>query len=338
MRIGIIGINHKSADLQLREKLAKACERLFNPTHSLHSFFSLILLSTCNRTEIYFYAEDPAEAHTYLLNVLRSEIEEEFEHRIYSYFGSDCFFHLARVTAGVDSALIGETEIQGQVKRAYETAHRYSTLAPELHFLFQKCLKIGKNIRNKTVFSQNLPSLDEAILNVGWRFFNNLLERKILFVGLSEINYKIFSRFKQIGCRHLALCNRTQYKAQVVAERDGAAVLPWEELAQWITFDLAIFGTKSPNFLVGREHLTSERCCQLVIDLSVPRNVDPKVGRHATLLNIDQLNRAIDRKRKLKAADIGRIETQIIAGAVDKQLEIFKLKELQRSYALSTAI
>jgi glutamyl-tRNA reductase len=333
MHIGIIGINHKSADLRLREKLAKAAEHLFGPDHAAHSHFSYVLLSTCNRTEIYFHSDDPSETHTYLLNAMRERIEEEFEHRIYSYFGIDCFFHLARVTAGIDSALIGETEIQGQVKRAYEMAHAYRLLASELHFLFQKCLKIGKNVRANNPTTHVLPTIEEAILNVGSRIFGNLCKKKILFVGLSEINHKIFLRFKRIGCQNIFLCNRSSGKALEIAKKEDVSLLSWEELDRWISFDLAIFGTKCPNFLVDPQDLKKDNSCKLVIDLSVPRNVDPKIGRHPhiTLLNVDQLNRAIDRKRKLKALEMARIETGLIASAVEKQIGIFKLKELQQS-------
>jgi glutamyl-tRNA reductase len=337
MQIGIIGINHKSADLRLREKLAKEAERLFGPTHSAHSHFSYVLLSTCNRTEIYFHSENLTETHTYLLNTMRERIDEEFEHRIYSYFGIDCFLHLAKVTAGIDSALIGETEIQGQVKRAYEMAHAYRPLSAELHFLFQKCLKIGKNVRSEAQFL-DFPSLEEVILNVGQKLLGHLRARKILFVGLSEINYKIFTRFKKLGCAELFLCNRSFDKACKLAEKEEARLLSWEKLNTWSNFDLAIFGTKCPHFLVKREQLQFNSSCKLIFDLSVPRNVDPKIGRHLTLLNIDQLNRAVDRKRREKALRIARLETQVIAQAVERQNALFRLKEIRSQTLLSSAV
>lgn len=338
MHIGILGINHKSADLRLREKLAKACQRRFGSENSLHTRYAYVLLSTCNRTEIYFSSDDLAQTHTNLLAILRMEVEEEFEHRVYSYFGSDCFFHLACVTAGVDSALIGETEIQGQVKRAYEGAAHVRPLSRELHFLFQKCLKIGKNVRSEEVMARGLPTLEEAILQAGENLLGDLSKRKILFVGLSEINHKIFMRFKQKGFRNITFCNRSHDKAEKVAAREAVNLLAWEEFDKWTTFDLAIFGTKCPDFLVSEIPEITEQ--KLIIDLSVPRNVDPVLGRkkEITLLNVDQLNRVIDRKRRLKAAEIGRLETHVIAGAVERQVTLFKLKELQRAHALSTAL
>ncbi len=340
MRIGIIGINHKSADLPLREKLAKEAERLFSPSHSVHSNFSFILLSTCNRTEIYFHADNLAGTHTYLLNMIRERIEEEFEHRVYSYFGSDCFYHLARVTAGFDSALIGETEIQGQVKRAYETALTYQVLAPELHFLFQKCLKIGKNRRTEWELGKWLPSIEDAVFEMGSRILGPLREKKIIFIGLSEINQKMLWHFKEKSCGSFFICNRTFEKAQAFAKQEKAAILPWEARHAWVDFDLAIFGTKSPEFLAKREEIPHKIACKLVIDLSVPRNVDPRIGRHAsvTLLNVDQISRAIDRRKKQRAAEMTKYEMHLIGQAVERQIAIFNLKELQRATNFSKVI
>lgn len=334
MQIGIIGINHKSADLSLREKLAKACQRRFNPNTFMHVHFSSVLLSTCNRTEIYFSSLDLAHTHSELLAILRHEVAEEFEHRVYSYFGSDCFFHLACVTAGVDSALVGETEIQGQVKRAYETAAEYRALSKELHFLFQKCLKIGKNVRCQEGLKRDLPTLEETVLQAGENLLGDLSNRSILFVGLSEINHKIFMRFKHKGFWNITFCNRSYAKVAKIASKENIQLLVWEELEKWPMFDLTIFGTKSSEFLISKPPKSPST--KLIIDLSVPRNVDPKLGCQSkvTLLNVDQLNRMIDRKRRIRALEIARLETQVISGAVERQMSIFKLKELSRSRML----
>lgn len=325
MRVGVIGINHKSADLRLREKLAKACQRRFGNQNSLHLPFTFILLSTCNRTEIYFNSLDLAHTHTEILTILRHEIEEEFEHRVYSYFGSECFYHLACVTSGVDSALIGETEIQGQVKRAYEGAARFHCLTPELHFLFQKCLKIGKSVRSEKALSKGLPTIEEAVLHAAQNLLSDLEQRKILFVGFSEINQKIFFRFKQKGIENITFCNRSHKKAL-----EKIKLLSWDQFDQWGDFDLAIFGTKCPDFIISKPPPACR--WKLVIDLSVPRNVDPQIGRQKeiTLLNVDQLNRLVDRKRRIKAAELAYLKSDIIADAVERQVAIFKLKEWQR--------
>ncbi|MCH9609674.1 MAG: Glutamyl-tRNA reductase [Chlamydiales bacterium] len=319
MRIGVIGINHKLASLTLREKIAKVCSRRFNPC-SLHSKIAYIPLSTCNRTEIYFHADNLSEAHSYLLYVLREGIDEEFEQRVYSYFGIDCFQHLARVTAGLDSAMIGETEIQGQVKQAYLEAKE--KLPSELHFLFQKSLKIGKQVRSQFTIRRGLSSLEETIYATGSEYLGGLEDKKILFVGVSNINQKIYSWLQRKKIGKITYCNRTAEKISHPRKLD------WENLERWHTYDLVIFGTKCPHFLIeNAPRLSGSR---LLIDLSVPRNVNPKMARHPQLklMNIDQLIRVMERNRNLKLSELEWIESQIIDKESKKQFGIFTLKKL----------
>jgi len=196
MRVGIIGINHKLANLELRELLAKTCQRRFNPENSTHGSHSLVLLSTCNRTEVYFSSEDLASTHCYLLNILRQNVGDDFDQKLYSYFGQDCLLHLCRVTAGLDSAIIAETEIQGQVKIAYELAKGCHSLPFEMHYLFQKALAIAKKARSFLPLKPGLPDIEHAILQTGQHFFKEMPIINILFVGASEINEKIIAYFK----------------------------------------------------------------------------------------------------------------------------------------------
>src|SRR5262249_9126270 len=138
MRVGVVGINHRLADLKLREMLAKACQRRFGPAYYTPGEHTFVLLSTCNRTEVYFSSEELASTHTNLLKILRNDVNQEFDQKLYSFFGYDCFLHLSRVASGLDSASVLETEIQGQVKAAYENATDCISLPGDVHFLFQK--------------------------------------------------------------------------------------------------------------------------------------------------------------------------------------------------------
>lgn len=331
MQIGVIGTNHKSSDLEFRERFAKACARRFATNFSDHPDISYVLLSTCNRTEIYFHSNDLPASHSYILRVLRNDIPEEFEHRLYSYFGGDAFLHLARVTAGMDSAIILESEIQGQVKVAYEKTSHFRQLSRELHFLFQKCLKIGKNVRSTKPLPKGMPDLAETVFHTAENLFGDLQRKKTLFVGVSEINLKIYSFFK--GLKEITFCNRTLEKAEAIAKAENLSLLPWERLKEWQEYDIVIFGTKAPNFLIRKEAANPIPLRKkLVIDLSVPRNVDPRIGsiEGFHLLDVDKLNLAIDSKKKIKAIEIERIETQIIARAVEKQVLFFRLKEEMR--------
>lgn len=336
MRIGVLGINHKLADLQLRELLAKACERRFAAGNSLHALHTFILLSTCNRTEIYFSSEDLAESHSYLLTILRQEVEQDFDQKLYSFFGVDCFLHLCRVTAGLDSAIVAETEIQRQVKAAYENAALYLTLPSELHYLFQKSLKIAKQVRTQLPLKPGLPDIEHAILNTGYPLFDNS-DIKILFVGASDINIKILRFLKSKHYQNITLCNRTRERAENLASHHALRLLDWRNLSSWPTYDWIIFGTKSPETLIHpHDLLTTVVKPKLLIDLSVPRNVDPLLNHYPniTLLNIDQINRSLQTRHHTFTQTLLQAE-QIIAHAAKTHLHLFYQKSRQRK-ALST--
>lgn len=160
MQVGIIGINHKSSPFEVREKLARIFRNQFASDYS-HNF---ILLSTCNRTELYFSSHQLAETHVNLLERLKYQIGEESIHVLYSYFGKDCFCHLVRVISGLDSAIFGESDIQRQVKVAYETRRKRQLLSHDLHFLFQKGLKIAKEIRTSFIRAKKRGSITSYYL------------------------------------------------------------------------------------------------------------------------------------------------------------------------------
>lgn len=326
MDVGVIGINHKSAELALLEDFSKVCQRHFGQKGA-HNF-PFILLSTCNRCEIYFSSEELCETHSYLLNVLREDISYPFEHNLYSYFGKDCFFHLACVTSGMDSAIIGESEIQGQVKRAYEMASlaKFNTLSYELHFLFQKSLKIGKEVRTRLSLTPALTTIEEAVLGASTHLLDNHTHLKILLVGLSEINQKVLKKFKKKGFNDITICNRTLEKAISM----GLPFLHWEDLFhKWYDFDLVIFGTKSPEYLLTLESLPTKATRNVIIDLSMPRNVDPKLSKQSgiTLLNLENLAKSINRKRKIQREMMARAEKKFIAHEIEKQMFLFEGKE-----------
>lgn len=330
MQVGVIGINHKLADLNLRETLAKICARRFGAGCAIHRDHAWVLLSTCNRTEIYFSSDDLASSHTYILNILRNDAQKEFEQMLYSFFHFDCFLHLARVTSGLDSAIVGETEIQGQVKTAYERSCSYGALPAPLHYLFQKSLKIGKQTRAKLPTGRGIPNLEHAILSTGRNLFSELGDKKILFVGASDINLKILHFLKSKELQQITLCNRTKATAEELAAKYQLKTLPWGDLHQWHDFDWVIFGTKSSEYLLTQESLPEECVSKkLVIDLCVPRNVDPQLGHnpHITLVDIDQINRMLKSRKKRMSHFVTNAET-LVNASTNKQFTLFLEKRL----------
>lgn len=323
MQIGIVGINHKLADLHLRDMFAKACARRFKPAYSTHGSQSFVLLSTCNRTEIYFSSEDLAETHSYLLNILRQELQEEFDHKLYSYFGYECFYHLSRVTAGLDSACVAETEIQGQVKSAYEETHGVAKLPAELHYLFQKSLNIGKHIRTEMNLERGLPELDDAVIDTGNNTFCNQEDIKILFVGASSINEKILAAKK---LKNVSLMTRSAARGEELEEKYQIKSIPWNP-QEWHHYDWVIFGTKSSEYLIkpNEEHKTSSP--KLIMDLSVPRNVDPALGKeeNITLLNIDQLNQYLSSRQKRLQDSLMKAD-ELVISLSQRQISLYQQK------------
>ena len=277
MRTGILGINHRLADLDLREVVAKSVQ-ILNHTSIPH-----ILLSTCNRTEIYFEGDE----HSNILSLL--DLPEESLQRFYSFFDHDCFRHLCRVTAGLDSAVVGETEIQGQVKRAYEEAN-------VMHELFQRALFVGKKVRSQLDLRPGLADTESIVADQVSQSFPK--DCRLLFVGDSEINAKIRERFVNRGYTQIETCNRTP--------KEG--MRPWSHLEKWDSYDVAIFGTKAPGFVVKKRKLDRVK---LVIDLSVPRNVDPSIN--VKRLYIDDVHKLCQERRHLKHHVVDRAEAMIEA-------------------------
>jgi len=338
MRVGVIGINHKSAELSLREILAEASYKSLLCGEKGDKCKSFVLLNTCNRTEVYFSSEDLTWTHSHLLQILRSNIQASFEHRLYSYFGYDCFSHLAMVTAGLDSAILAETEIQGQVKGAYEKVSQASSLPSALHFMFQKCLKIGKNVRSLFQLNRGMPTLSHAIIQVGSPLFPQLNSAKILFVGASQINIDIMKHFVAKGFENLFLCNRSLERAQNCVEGESIDIVPWEDLKRWNEYDIVILGTKARTHLITREELLKRELSRtLLIDLSVPRNVEPYLGHHphVTLYNIDQIHSILEKTRSLKSKELLETEKYVLK-SVEKQMAIFSHKDKNRQKSTIT--
>lgn len=328
MRVGVLGINHKLAHLNLRELLAQACQRCFVTSGATHGQHTFVLLSTCNRTEVYFTSDELAETHSYLLNILRSEITDEFDQKVYSYFGQDCFLHLCRVTAGLDSAIVAETEIQGQVKAAYENAAKCIKLPGELHYLFQKSLKVGKQVRSEIVLGRGMPDLEHAVFQTGANFFSSLRDPRILFVGASDINCKIVSFLKSKSLNDITMCNRSASRTVAVAEPYELKILPWDHLHQWPQYNWIIFGTKAPHHLIGHTDLNESRLGhKLIMDLSVPRNVEPRIGKEkgVTLLNIDQINRILQGRRQRMTLSLVKAE-RLVQESACQYIQLFHQK------------
>ena len=315
MRIGLVGINYKSSPIGLRETLVRAFKKIFIQKPG-------VLLLTCHRLEFYFSTHCLLETQMDILSLLRAEMQESFEHALYSYFSQDCFRHLGRVVSGVDSAVFGETEIQRQVKLAYETARAIKPLPYDIHYLFQKGLKIGKEIRSAFLVDQKEVSLPWLIQEILEKELGDLEKVKILFVGCSAINRRIISFFQSRNLGLLTLCTRVKkgpFPKKVI-------VKDWSALKEWNAYDVVICGTYHEGYVIEQtDQILKET---LLFDLGVPRNVDVALEKtpFLKLYNVDQIGEFAQRRGR-KALTF--CERQI-EQAIERQMRLFEERKQAR--------
>ena len=279
LEVGVIGISFKTAGLPLREAFARAAE-VFADERAYFFPNPVICLSTCERVEFYFSAPDLAEALVHLLAWLKRAIAEPFEHQPYTYFGLDAFVHLCRVTSGLDSAVVGESDIQRQVKVAYARAGE--RLPSCLHYVFQKALRVSKGVRSQTACTANLYSAVWKIIEEHASEYS-----QVLLVGYSEWNRGLLSFLQHKGVQNISLITQSPDQIHLPIPVYGR-----EELARWTDYDLIFCATTATDYLIygssPRKHL--------IFDLGVPRNVDPAVGLQegVFLYNIEQIDQQLE--------------------------------------------
>ncbi len=304
MHVGVLGINFKTAELALHETIARRAASLEFP-------HPVVLLSTCNRTEIYFSAENLVMAAEKIASLLQVQTG------LYSYFEKDCFVHLCRVAAGLDSAIFMETEIVRQVKTAYAYASHRFVLSKNLHYLFQKAFKMAKSIRSQFLQRNGGPSLFDTLWQVAEIEFPDIQQKKILLVGYSETHRRLATFLRNKGFKNFTFCTRQPEK---VLEEN---VCGRERLKDWSEYDVISCASQADDFLIrgkGKKR-------HLIFDLSVPRNVDPFVASANTkIFNIDQINNLVQ-QRKDSLGDFLEQSERMIEESVARLLDQYRMKE-----------
>lgn len=304
--IGIIGVSHKSAPVEIREKLAFGKEDASVLAHKILQskyFNEVLILSTCNRTEIYFYAEGICTNGAFQV-VLRSlpgaeEAGEMFKKYLFQYYCKDAVNHLFKVISGLDSMILGEYQIVAQVKKAYAEAVEYNTINNRFKRLFDRAFECGKLVRTKTAMSQGAFSVSYAAVEKCSEHFPDLSERNILLIGAGETGELVIKNMAKKGCKNIYIVNRTFEKAQELALRYNAKVISFENIMQGIhdaEIIVSSVAAKEPVFnaqkiipyLNGHEQI-------VMIDLGVPRNIHPDVGDipKVNLFNVDDLKEVV---------------------------------------------
>jgi glutamyl-tRNA reductase len=282
-----LGVSHHTASLELRERLALPEGRAAGVLRELidsEPISEAAALSTCNRTELYLVVSDAVEAEAVALGLLAREAgirPTELLGPLYSRRETEAARHLYRVTAGLDSTILGEAEIQGQVKRAYELALVEGATGPVLNRLFRGALAAGKRARSETAVGRKGVSVSSAAVELAQRALGDLASRRVLLIGAGETSELAARALSARGVEAVFVANRRYNRAIGLAARFGGRAVRIDELpAQLETADIVVSTTNSPHHLIERTELevvmaTRDRRPLLLIDLAVPRDIDP---------------------------------------------------------------
>jgi glutamyl-tRNA reductase len=317
-----LGISHRTAPLELRERLALPEGRAASVLSELRGSDQVqeaAALSTCNRTELYLVVSDPVEAESAALGVLARQAEirpTELVGHLYSLRSSEAARHLFRVTAGLDSMILGEAEIQGQVKRAYELALVEGATGPILNRLFRGALAAGKRARTETAISEKGVSISSVAVELAQRTLGDLGKRRVLVIGAGETAELTARALVARGAETVFIANRRYDRAIGLAQRFGGQAVRFDELPEQLgRADIVVSATNSPHHIVEpdglREVMESrgERPL-LIVDLAVPRDVDPacrEIGG-VTLHDVDDVQGMVERNASGREAEARRAE------------------------------
>jgi glutamyl-tRNA reductase len=319
----VIGLNHRTAPLDLLERMAVTDARLPKALHDLVSrehISEAMVLSTCNRTEVYAVAERFHGAYSDIRSFL-AEMSflppDEFSDHLYVHYDSAAASHLLSVTAGVDSAVLGENEIQGQVKRAWERAHEEEAAGPVLNLLVRHALEAGKRARTETGIGRNIASVSQAAVAMASERLDGVAGRTVLVLGAGEMGEGMAVALAGAGVAEVLVANRTPSKAADLAARVSGRAVPVSELpAHLAGVDLLLTSTGARSLMLEHAELAPVMAGRadrplLIVDIAVPRDVDPTIAdiHGVTLLDMDDLRAFAALGVAERRREVAKVET-----------------------------
>jgi glutamyl-tRNA reductase len=332
MALVCLGLSHHTAPVEVRERHAFPTSRMAEVLEALRDYESVretAMLQTCGRLEFYAEVDDYengiAQLKSFLLNFRHGGLGYDLESYLYTLLGMKAAEHLLRVASGLDSMLVGEAEILGQVKDAYAQAQHANALGPVLHRLFREALRAGKSARSTTkIGGESLSLATAAIEAVKAR--KPLADTSVVLAGAGKMSRTVLRRLRDEGARRIVIANRTSEHARALTEEAGTGeVADLRDLATLLAdADVAIASTGAPEFILSRDTAAAvmqqrrERSL-FIVDLAVPRDVDPEVGtlENIVLLDIDDLHPVIEERLDVRRDAIPEVE-RIIAGYMER--------------------
>ncbi len=322
--IGIIGLSHKSAPVHIREKFAfdKEGNAVLSKIITSNKYIEeLVILSTCNRTELYFKADDccSSGAFNIILSYIHKHfgVSEDMDKHFYRLRHDSAVNHLFRVVSSLESMVLGEYQIVSQIKEAYNQAKENGTVGKVFKRLFNKALETGKMVRTQTAMSTGAFSVSYAAVERCSDQFADLQEKKILLIGAGETGELVIKNLYKKGCKNITVTNRTINKAEELATRYKGQTLPFSRLMDGIhEAEIIVSSVSTKEPILDAEKITPHLNGfpqVMMIDLGVPRNIHPNVSEieGISLLNVDDLEEVVAGNQEKKQAYVSAAETII---------------------------
>lgn len=313
--IGVIGISYKTAPVEIREKFSFSKDEIIPFSELLQQeteIADLVLISTCNRTEIYFSQDkhDNQTAFELMYEVIKKfkGVTDHCWHYFYHRSNAGAVRHLFEVSSGLDSLIIGEDQIIGQVKEAYLTCTELALTDAVLMRLFQKSFEAGKRVRTETEIKLGITSVSSAAVEMCSSLLDGVSDKSVLLIGTGETGTLALQNIHKKGVKQIAVTNRTSEKAEKTATKYNGTTIPFDSFEKYLHgYDIVMIATSSPNPLITAEmikktlHIRPNHK-QVYIDLSVPRNIEKEVAEIANIevLGVDDLQEIVNQTTENK--------------------------------------
>jgi len=336
MQLLVLGLNHKTAPVEIRERLSLSEDQIRHGLRRLDEYdeiFECAVLSTCNRTEMYAVVDDADDALPALAEYLTSMAGEgpPVADCFFALRDDECIRHLFRVAASLDSLVVGEGQILSQVKKAYSIARDSGTTGTVLNTLFHRAIAVGKKVRTKTRIAFSAVSVSYAAVELAKKVFGDLSHSNVLVLGAGEMSELTARHLVANGVKTVFVSNRNLERAAALAEKFGGVAVPFEDfLKSAVAADIVITSTGAPHYIIRAwdvAHLMQKRQGRpiIFIDIAVPRDVEPEVDAIAgvRLYNIDALESMVESNLKERGQEAQAAEA-IIAEEVGGMLAKFR--------------
>jgi len=345
MELLVVGLNHNTAPIQLRECLAFPEDKIEDAlckVHGLPSVKENMIVSTCNRVEVYAATRETEKA-LYDLKEFLSQYHgislKQFEKNLYTHVGEEAVRHIFRVASSLDSMVLGEPQILGQIKDAYDFSQQVKTSGLILHRLLHRTFHVAKRVRTETEIAISAVSVSSVAVELAEKIFGTLERKTVLLIGAGEMCELAARHLVSGGVERILVTNRTYERAASLSREFRGEAIPFEEMGLGLKrTDIVISATNSPQYLIGQDQVTKvmkdrKQKPIFFIDIADPRDVEPKVGdiENVYLYNIDDLQKVANENIKDREKEAQKAETIV-------QDEVIKFVNWYRSLDVTPTI